>query len=171
MTRLSACLFAACVLALPALAGPEDFTMGPAIEGYGPVAQVPDATRLSKDSVFKVAFDTSLAAQPGKLNRTLEGAARFLNMHEAVGIPASNIKLAVVIHGPAAEDLLDVEDNANAPLIAALQKHRVRIILCGQTAMYKDIRQSDLLPGVEIALSAMTAHAQLQQEGYTLNPF
>jgi len=28
-----------------------------------------------------------------------------------------------------------------------------------------------LLPGVEMALSAMTAHAILQQEGYTLNPF
>jgi len=29
----------------------------------------------------------------------------------------------------------------------------------------------DLLPNVEMALSAMTAHALLQQDGYTLNPF
>ncbi|HCE21170.1 MAG TPA: hypothetical protein DF282_01490, partial [Hyphomonas sp.] len=50
-------------------------------------------------------------------------------------------------------------------------KHRVRIILCGQTAAYRDIEKSDLLPGVEIALSAMTAHAKLQQDGYSLNPF
>jgi len=27
------------------------------------------------------------------------------------------------------------------------------------------------LPGVTMALSAMTAHALLQQDGYTLNPF
>jgi len=47
----------------------------------------------------------------------------------------------------------------------------VRVILCGQTAAYYDISNDDLLPGVEMALSAMTAHALLQQEGYTLNPF
>jgi hypothetical protein len=28
-----------------------------------------------------------------------------------------------------------------------------------------------ILPGVEMALSAMTAHALLLQQGYTLNPF
>ncbi|HBH44411.1 MAG TPA: hypothetical protein DDY28_08390, partial [Hyphomonas atlantica] len=43
--------------------------------------------------------------------------------------------------------------------------------LCGQTAAYRDVTKADLLPGVEMSLSAMTAHAQLQQDGYTLNPF
>ena len=159
------------LLTAPALAGPEDFKPGPAIPAYGKVADVPGAERLSKDAVFKIAFDTAVPAEPGKVNRTLESAARFLNMHEAVGIPAANIKLAVVVHGGASADLVAGEGNANAPLIAALLKNRVRIILCGQTAAYRDIRKADLLPGVELALSAMTAHAQLQQDGYTLNPF
>ena len=158
-------------LPLPALAGPDDFKTGPAIPGYGPVAKVPEAGPISRDTVMKVAFDVSAAAEPGKLNRTLETAARFLNMHEAAGIPAENISLAVVVHGPAAADLLKGKGNANAPLIAALLKHRVRIILCGQTAAYRDITKADLLPGVELSLSAMTAHAQLQHDGYTLNPF
>jgi intracellular sulfur oxidation DsrE/DsrF family protein len=56
-------------------------------------------------------------------------------------------------------------------LIGALTDAGVRIILCGQTAAYRDISKDDLLPNVELALSAMTAHAQLQQSGYTLNPF
>jgi hypothetical protein len=30
---------------------------------------------------------------------------------------------------------------------------------------------SDLIEGVEMALSAMTAHAVLQRQGYALNPF
>ncbi len=171
MIRLLACAFAASSLSLPALAGPEDFKPGPAIPTYGKVAAVPDAERLNKDAVFKIAFDTAAAAEPGKVNRTLESTARFLNMHEAVGIPASNIQLAVVVHGGAYADLLKREDNASAPLIAALLKNRVRIILCGQTAAYRDVTKADLLPGVEMSLSAMTAHAQLQQDGYTLNPF
>ena len=33
------------------------------------------------------------------------------------------------------------------------------------------VTNDDLLPGVELALSAMTMHALLQQKGYTLNPF
>jgi hypothetical protein len=33
-----------------------------------------------------------------------------------------------------------------------------------------DIDQEDLLPGVRVALSAMTANALLQQNGYTFNP-
>jgi len=62
-------------------------------------------------------------------------------------------------------------ENANATIIKALLKKNVRIILCGQTASYYEIDNEDLLPGVEMALSAMTAHALLQQEGYTLNGF
>jgi hypothetical protein len=37
--------------------------------------------------------------------------------------------------------------------------------------MYYDIGKDDLLPKVELSLSAMTTHAQLQSQGYTLNPF
>ena len=45
------------------------------------------------------------------------------------------------------------------------------IILGGQSAAYYEIGVEDLLPGVDMALSAMTAHALLQQDGFTLNPF
>jgi intracellular sulfur oxidation DsrE/DsrF family protein len=47
----------------------------------------------------------------------------------------------------------------------------VQLLVCGQSAAYCDVKSDDLLPGVEMALSAMTAHALLQQQGYTLNPF
>jgi intracellular sulfur oxidation DsrE/DsrF family protein len=47
----------------------------------------------------------------------------------------------------------------------------VRIFVCGQSAAYYDVTTNDLLPGVEMALSAMTVHALLQQQGYSLNPF
>ena len=33
------------------------------------------------------------------------------------------------------------------------------------------VANEDLLPGIEVGLSAMTAHALLQQQGYTVNPF
>jgi intracellular sulfur oxidation DsrE/DsrF family protein len=79
------------------------------------------------------------------------------------------------VHGGAYRDLLNAEsyggDNPNAPLIEQLIAHGVTIELCGQTAAYRDVSEDDLLPGVTISLSAMTSHALLQQQGYTLNPF
>lgn len=163
-----------------ALAGPADFTTGPIIEGFGPAAVVTDSMPLPEGASFFVAFDTAKGSDGEALNSTLESAARFMNMHGKAGVSAESINVAVVIHGGAAFDLLtptahkarrDGAENPNAALIAALADANVRIILCGQTATYRDIGKADLLSGVELALSAMTAHAQLQQDGYTLNPF
>lgn len=175
-------LAALLTLSLPAfaLAGPADFKTGPIIKGFGPVAAVTEAQALPEDTRFKVAFDTATGSKGEALNRTLESAARFINMHGAAGVKPENIDVAVVIHGGAAFDLLSTDahkarrdgaDNPNIILIDALTDAGVQIILCGQTAAYRDITKDDLLPNVELALSAMTAHAQLQQSGYTQNPF
>ena len=152
----------------------------PLIADYGPIADVDVSDRLPADASFKVAFDLAAAGKPDAPNRGLVSLARFLNMHVAAGVPAERIGLAVVVHGPAGVDLTknvfygerhQGAANPNADLIAQLQKHGVRIILCGQSAAASGIARDDLLPGVEMALSAMTAHALLQQDGYTLNPF
>ena len=60
---------------------------------------------------------------------------------------------------------------APAERIEALLAEDVRFILCGQSAAALGIQRQSLAPGVQMALSAMTAHALLQQQGYTLNPF
>lgn len=167
-------------LSFSAWAGPADFKTGPVIEGYGPIAIVPDAMRIPDTMRFKIAFDSAKPSEAGGVNRTLESAARFINMHAAAGVDPDRINVAVIVHGGAATDLLkdksfasrrEDEANPNAPLIKALTDKGVRVILCGQTAAYRNIETDELLPNVELALSAMTAHAQLQQDGYTLNPF
>jgi len=56
-------------------------------------------------------------------------------------------------------------------LIKELTENGVEIYLCGQSAAYYGIEKKDLLPNVRMALSAMTAHAILQQKDYTVNPF
>ena len=91
-------------------------------------------------------------------------------MHARAGVDPNRIELAVVVHGTAVHDVSG-ESPASADLVATLVKLGVRIIVCGQSAAYYDVETGDLLPGVEMALSAMTAHALLQQEGFTINPF
>lgn len=155
------------------------FHKGTLIPDFGPVATVPGHMPLPPDTRFRVAFDITAAGDAGGLNRSLESAARFLNMHSEAGVAPSAVQLAVVIHGAAVHDLTKDSvyrkkygaSNANAVLIAALQAHGVEVILCGQSAVARGVSAGDLLPGVKMSLSAMTAHALLQQRGYTLNPF
>ncbi len=153
---------------------PDDFTTGPIISDYGPVAEVAGAEAIPLDAEFRIAFDVAAPAEDGGLNRSLVSAARFINMHAAAGVHPEKIHLALVIHGRAVRDVADVAEGAsetNAPLIAALIEQGVEIHVCGQSATYYGVTSEALLPGVRMSLSAMTAHAQLQQSGYTLNPF
>jgi intracellular sulfur oxidation DsrE/DsrF family protein len=165
----------ALAMAPSVFAGPDDFHAGSVIKDFGRVAAVKGATALDENATFKVAFDISEAAKPGQISRRLESAARLINMHHAAGVPAANTQVAIVVHGGASKDLVNDkkygDKNANAALVSALIDAGVHITLCGQTAAYYDIEVGDLLPGVTMGVSAMTAHALLQQAGYTLNPF
>jgi len=175
-------LLPALLLLTPAAAHAQnaDFSTGPVITEFGQTAPVQTDFKIPKRAKFKVLFDTTAATEPGEINKSLNTAARFLNMHAQAGVPEKNMKLAVVFHSKGSFDLTrdefygrqyDEAGNANAAIIKALLEKNVRIILCGQTARYYGINNEDLLPGIEMALSAMTAHALLQQEGYTLNGF
>jgi intracellular sulfur oxidation DsrE/DsrF family protein len=164
--------FAACSGA--ASAGPEKFLPGAYIEGFGAYAPVADPA-VTPDTEFKIAYDVASAAERGQINRGIESAARFLNMVTAAGVPAQNVKVAVIVHGAAATDLqrlyADGTPNPNAALVEALIAKGISVQLCGQTAAMRDLDTGSLVPGVTVSLSAMTAHALLQQDGYTLNPF
>lgn len=175
MLKISTAVMAACgVFAGTALAGPERFIAGGQIEAYGRYAPVADP-RITPDAQFKIAYDVSTAAEAGQINRGIESAARFLNMVTAAGVPAENVKLAIVVHGAAAADLqrlyADGTPNPNAALVEALIAKGISVQLCGQTAAMKDVDIESLVAGVTVPLSAMTAHALLQQDGYTINPF
>lgn len=132
---------------------------GPLVESGGRVFDVPHidlATPL--EMTYRVAFDLSRASTSATaVNAGLDSVARLLNMQARAGVSASQLHLAVVVHGGAAADLLSHdayrartgESNPNAALIDELAKAGVRFI----------------------ALSAMTAFAVLQERGYHVNPF
>lgn len=170
----SAAFLAALLLAPVAYAEDSPFSNGPVIANYGPVANVEGAAPIPAHTRFKVVFDVSEGAEPGAVNHGLESAARFLNMHARAGVRPGNIRLAIVVRGSATRDVAvhprPDEDNANAALIADLIAHNVDIYVCGQSAAHFGVAAGDLLPNVRLALSAMTAQALLQQQGYTLNP-
>lgn len=154
---------------------------GPVIKNYGPVFEVPeDSLNLIKGKRYKVSMDVSATSKSaGELNRRLEYAARFLNLHASNGIDAGDIEFAIIVHGQAGKDLLKDEayearfelPNPNTAMLNALGDAGVKIYLCGQTAAYRGFATDELNPAVTMALSAMTAHVLLQSQGYTLIPF
>ncbi len=175
-------LLTACAIAVTSVGAqglPDGFSTGPLIKDYGPVADAEGRAPIPPDTTFKVSFDVGAQGQPGELNRSLISAARFLNMHAKAGVDTERMSLAFVIHGKAVHDVTrdahyseqTGKPNANADLIKALQDNGVTIAVCGQSAAYHGVDVDDLLPGVTMSISAMTEHAILQQNGYTLNPF
>ncbi|MBD2840723.1 DsrE family protein [Erythrobacter rubeus] len=172
----------ALIASAPALAQEPDFSAfatGPIFEEFGPHAPVAGANALDPNAEFRIAFDVADRADVGTRNRTFESAARFTNMHAAAGVPAQNMKLVVVVHGKAVLDLVtdealdarDMEANASAGMVRAMLDHGIRFVVCGQSASVYGVQAEHLIEGVELELSAMTAHALLQQRGYTVNPF
>ena len=165
--------------ASPAWGEDATFSKGPLIEEFGPHAAIDGASPIASNAQFNVSFDVKKQAAAGETSRHLESGARFLNMHAAAGVKPENMRLAFVIHGAAVRDVTHNEfyrgemnsDNSNLALIKSLLRNNVSITVCGQSAAYYGVTKDDLAPGVEMALSAMTAHAQLQQQGYTVNPF
>ena len=159
------------MLAAPLAAQEPEVRYGPIFEEFGPHYPVEGIDHVPQDAEFAVAFDVARPADDDTRNRGFESAARFINMHASKGVDPENIRIAMVVHGGAVKDLLASEDNPSREMVQQLLDYGVRFIVCGQSAAGQGIAQDDLIPGVEMALSAMTAHALLQQRGYTVNPF
>jgi len=154
---------------------------GPIIMAGGGHSPVPNATfDVPKDLTYKVVWDISVgAAKPDAKNDRFEVPPRFLNQGAVIGVSRANVEAAVVVHGSAGEELLTNEeyrarkgvDNPNIPLLTEMSKAGIRIILCGQTVASRKMPRDRILPFVLVAPSAAWAHAVLQRQGYTVNPF
>lgn len=149
---------------------------GPVIESYGPVFAVPDGSfNLEADQEYKIIMDIGKGPEDlAAVNRGIESAARFLNLHARNGIKAEQLNIAVVLHGSAARAALTDQahtehfdlPNGNRALLEELSQAGAAIYICGQTAAYRGFEPDQLMPQVTMALSAMTVHVRLQQEGY-----
>lgn len=165
---------------LPFAATAQTFHPGPVFPDIAPIATIESDMVIPPGAVFKVTYDVTAQAEAGTRNRNFETAARFLNGHVEAGVPAANISIAYVVHGKAIIDLLKPADyarraggkaNASATAIAAMQARNVTFYVCGQSAASQGIAKAELLPGVQMAISASSAHALLGMQGYTLIPF
>jgi len=153
---------------------------GPIIQSAGQSVEVVDPTFKAPDGhVFKAVYVIDRADTAG-VNQQLTTIARFLNLHARNGIPRERLHAAAVVHGTGWMSLLSDsafgaryggKANPSKRLVEELLANGVQLVFCGQTAAVRGVKREELLPGVQLAVSAMTALNVFQAQGYQYNPW
>ncbi len=131
--------------------------------------------RAPKDVVYKAVWDVNVGSEkPEGIVDGFRRPANFLLQLDDNGVPRKNAHLAIIVFGTAARSLLTNAaykaahgaDNANIALLEALHASGVRIIVCGEALMTRNIPRDQLLPFVEVATTATLARVTLAMQGY-----
>ncbi|RRQ49038.1 hypothetical protein DZC72_13440 [Maribacter algicola] len=159
----------------------QNKSSGPIITDFGQVWKIENQDyTLDTSKTFKAVFD--IMTSPDDLNQvnpSIETAARFLNMHGQNGIPLEQLKVALVVHNKASKDVISSDayqkkfgtKNPNEALLKALMAANADVIFCGQSSVSRGVPKEELIDGVQLSLSAMTALIQLQDDNYRLIKF
>lgn len=153
---------------------------GPVIQSTGMSVAVPDADFTVPDGhVFKAVWVID-AGDTTRVNQQLTTIARYFNVHARHGFTGERVQAAAVIHGSGWIALLSDsafaaryggKTNPSRRLVEELLQQGTQLVLCGQTAGFRGVRREELLPGVKLGISAMTALNVFQAQGYRYNPW
>jgi intracellular sulfur oxidation DsrE/DsrF family protein len=174
---LTAFLTAAAALGAQAPTIPGQQMSGPVITSTGMSIKVDDPTFVIPAShVFKAVFEINVGGgDTAQVNAQLSTVARYYNLHVRHGVPGKQVRAAAVFHGSGWTALLtdaafaarfSGKPNPSRALTEELLQHGAQMVLCGQTAGVRGIRRDELLPGVKVAISAMSAMQVFQSDGY-----
>ncbi|MHC5537854.1 DsrE family protein [Singulisphaera rosea] len=150
----------------------------PIIPGVGGAVPVPKAAEPPRSGT-KVVFDITSDSKPVDLNKGLERVARLLNVYGAAGLKASDVKVALVLHGDATKSVLSEmaykgkfggAKNPNLAVIDALRGAGVEVFVCGQALAYKGYVESEVHDGIKVASAALTVLINKQSDGYAYIP-
>jgi intracellular sulfur oxidation DsrE/DsrF family protein len=157
----------------------ETRSMTPLVPGYGATAPVQDPGERPDPALdYKVVMSVTKVGDAGEPPPALEKAARLANLLAQSGVPANHRHIVVVLHGPATVAVLNPAGlaargktvNPSAELIAQLKAAGVRVDVCGQALAAAKIARGEVLPDVQVDLSALTTLSTLQLKGYALLP-
>ena len=129
---------------------------------------------------YKILVDlTSPSEDPKQISRFVDNVARMMNLHGLAGVTKDRIKVKVVLHGGGIFTLLNDENykkkyevnNPNLAVFEALEEAGAEILVCGQSLIARNLKTSDLWPGVTVAHSALTTITTYSMKGYIVLKF
>ncbi len=168
----------AAVLCLGGVAHADEKLVYPIIPNVGGVVPLPDAAEQPRKGA-RVVFDITADAKPAEVNRGLERVARLLNLYGSAGLKASDVKIALVVHGEATRSVLAdgsyrskfaTDKNPNLAVIGDLRKAGVEFFVCGQALASRGFGRGEVSEGVKVASAALTVVINRQADGYSYVP-
>ncbi|MEQ8303853.1 MAG: DsrE family protein [Cyclobacteriaceae bacterium] len=155
--------------------------INPIIKDYGGIFDIPYADeKIDPTLDYKIAIEVVRASEsPKEVNWALNNVARLLNLHAMAGVPKEKLHVVLAIHGGAAFTVMNNEeykkkyktDNPNLDLYKALEEAGVKIVVCGQSLIARDIDKDKMVPQVKIASSMLTTMTTYQLKGYAMLVF
>jgi len=150
----------------------------PKIPDAGGVYRFPNAPYQPREGA-KLCIDLTRGSAEDELNPAIKKLPRFVNLYAGGGAKAAKADLRVVLHGDAIRAALTddayaaatgTRGNPNLALMRTLHESGVTFVVCGQSLRHAGQSPEDVAPIVEVAVSALTAVVNLQQDGFAYVP-
>lgn len=133
----------------------------------------PDTNQVYK-LLFVWTYGSRDSAKLAKNNPALADIGRVVNLHIASHIPLYNLQLAAAVHGPSIFSLLNDaayeqrfhHKNPNSTLIHELQDAGMKFIACGQAMSFLDVKKTELMQGIKVALTAQSIITSYEMKGF-----
>ena len=146
------------------------------IPGQAPAKDITGAKELPDPNTdYKVVFSLAANAKDDEIHPTLKTIALYLNTLAHNGVPANHRHIVAVFHQGGGDAVLASDvyrsrhkdvDSPNVAMLEELKQAGVELRVCGQGLLGKKLDASQVLPGVQVDLWAMTTMVNLQLRGY-----
>ena len=149
----------------------------PVIPKFGAVHPRPDAAVQPDPSAdYKVFVDVVTGEDDHtKALWSLDRLARLVNLMGFAKVPPSHVHIVALLDEKALLAAMSNAmyrkhfhmDNPNLPILHALKKAGVQLMVCSQAMAGQGLKDSDVDPSVTVTLSAVTDSVVYGQRGYT----
>lgn len=146
------------------------------MSGIIPVENITNSLDPKKDVklIFDFTQSTSAGNQANKVNEGLEEVGRVLNLHIAAGVKKEKLRVVIIFHSGSILSILSDEyyqktyqsNNPNQDIIHQLSTAGVQMVICGQSLALRNISHKEVIPIVQVAMSAKTTLSKYGAAGY-----
>lgn len=155
--------------------------VNPVIKDFGGIFEIPYAMEKPDPSVnYNIVIEVErMSDKPDTLNWALNNVARMLNLHAVGGVPREKMNVVLAIHGGATYTVMNNEayrakykmDNPNLKVYQQLQSAGVKMFVCGQSLIAREVDRNKMVQEVKVSVSMLTILTTYQLKGYAVLRF